>query len=166
MMKTISNKVLIMVLACVLMASAGIGAEDIASEGQYGETLSTDMPTTPIASILSDPDLWAGKRVRVAGQVSGVCTRQGCWMDLTAPENSTLRVKVDDGVIVFPADAKGHSAVAEGDVEILDMDRDGYEAWMQHVAEEEGREFDPEEIGSGPYRVVRLRGVGAQIEGL
>ena len=45
------------------------------------------------------------------------------------------------------------------------MDRDKYEAWLQHVAEEEGREFDPSEVGEGPYRIVRLKGLGSEIQG-
>lgn len=87
-------------------------------------------------------------------------------MDLASAEDATIRVKVDDGVIVFPKDAVGKQAVAEGEVEILDMERDRYEAWMRHVAEEEGREFDEAEIGVAPYRIVRIRGIGAKIEGL
>ena len=68
-------------------------------------------------------------------------------------------------MIVFPPNAVGHRAIAEGEVEILDMDRDQYEAWLRHVAEEEGREFDPAEVGEGPYQTVRLKGLGSEIEG-
>lgn len=138
-----------------------------ASEGAiFGTAPSADLDLTDIASILDAPDEWAGKRVKIAGDVAGVCTKQGCWMDLTSPDDVTLRVKVDDGVIVFPQDATGHSAVAEGTVEILDMERDKYEAWLRHVAEEEGREFDPSDVGEAPYRIVRLRGTGAEIADL
>ena len=45
---------------------------------------------------------------------------------------------MDDGVIVFPSEAVGHDAVAEGEVEILEMGKEKYEAWLRHVAEEEG----------------------------
>jgi len=151
----------------VLLGIAAIGAGLHADTStSFGEGLDSELELTPIGSIVADPDAWVGKRVRIAGEVSGVCTRQGCWMDLTAADDSTLRVKVDDGVIVFPADATGHQAVAEGDVEILEMEREKFEAWLRHVAEEEGRDFDPAEVGEPPYRTVRLRGAGAQIEGL
>lgn len=137
-----------------------------APAAEYGEALSPDLELTPIETIVADPEAWVGKRVQIAGDISAVCTMQGCWMDLISSDNATLRVKVDDGVIVFPAEAKGHEAVAEGEVEILEMDRDKFESWRRHVADEEGREFDPAEIGDPPYRVVRLRGSGARIEGL
>lgn len=131
----------------------------------YGEALTEGLEVTPISEILGDPQAWAGKTVKIAGEVSGVCARQGCWIDITSTEDATLRVKVDDGVIVFPQESMGRQAVAEGEVEILEMDRDRYEAWLRHVAEEEGREFDPAEVGDGPYQIVRLRGLGSEIQG-
>jgi hypothetical protein len=74
-----------------------------------------------------------------------------------------LRVKVDDGVIIFPPEAVGRRAVAEGKVEIVEMTKDEYTGWMKHVAEEEGKEFDPASLGEAPYRIVRLRGLAAEI---
>lgn len=132
---------------------------------KYGEELTEGLEPTPISEILADPDAWAGKKVQIQGKISGVCAHQGCWIDISSPEDATLRVKVDDGVIVFPQESLGHEAVAEGEVEILDMERDKYEAWLQHVAEEEDREFDPNEVGDGPYRIVRLKGLGSEIQG-
>lgn len=145
-----------------ILASAALAAGGT----PFGEPLAPDLETTPIAAIVAEPDAWVGKRVRIEGEVSGVCSRQGCWIDLVSADEITLRVKVDDGVIVFPAQAKGHLAIAEGEVELLAMERAQYEAWQRHVADEEGRKFDPAEIGDGPYRVVRLRGTGAEIDGL
>jgi hypothetical protein len=148
----------------VLIASI-VGATDRNGPVQtFGEGLTSGLEPTPIEAIVNDPDSWAGKHVRIAGEVSGVCAHRGCWIDLTSPDDATLRVKVEDGVIVFPQEAIGRSAEAEGEVETLEMDREEYEAWLRHVAVELGREFDPEEVGDGPYRIVRLRGLGAEIE--
>lgn len=133
---------------------------------EFGEPLTEGLETTPIAEIVADPDAWVGKQVRIEGRVSGVCARQGCWLDLVSPDDATLRVKVDDGVIVFPQDAVGHEATAQGEVEILEMERDRYEAYLRHQAEEQGVEFEPSEMGDGPFRIVRLRGHGAQVVGL
>ncbi|MDH4066112.1 MAG: DUF4920 domain-containing protein [Acidobacteriota bacterium] len=154
----------VVVLLLVAAAVGGVAAVAAAEIARFGEALTPDLEPTPIASILADPDAWVGEWVQIAGKVSGVCTRQGCWLDLTSADDATLRVKVEDGVIVFPPEAKGRQAVAEGEVEIVEMDRSGYEAWRRHVAEEEGRDFDPAEVGDGPYRTVRLRGSGAEIE--
>jgi hypothetical protein len=51
----------------------------------------------------------------------------GCWMTLapagvTGDTPATLRLKVDDGVIVFPVSAKGRTAVAQGVVEAIGGD--------------------------------------------
>ena len=152
-------------LALLVVASVGL-AGGLEEARQFGQELSTELQLTEIAAILETPDDWVGKKVRIAGEVTGVCTKQGCWMDLTAPDDVTLRVKVDDGVIVFPREALGHTAVAEGKVEVLEMERDKYESYLRHLAEEEGREFDPAEVGDAPYRIVRLRGLGARISSL
>jgi hypothetical protein len=101
--------------------------------------------------------------VRVEGRVTGVCQKMGCWMELADDAGRALRVKVEDGVIVFPAEAKGCDAAVQGAVEILDMDRDEWVAWHRHLAEEAGVEFDEASLGDGPYRLIQLRGQGAEI---
>ena len=150
----------------ILLLTIALVAVSTATEVRtFGDPLTPELELTPIEEIVTDPDAWVGKLVRVTGVVTGVCAQKGCWMDLASPEDATLRVKVDDGVIVFPHDAKGLESVAEGEVEILDMDRDGYETWLRHVAEEARIEFDPASVGEAPYRVVRLRGHGVEIHG-
>ena len=155
MNKTVLSAVLMMALATVCVAGEVV---------KLGEVLTSGLEVTSIEEILAEPDDWAGKKVQISGEVTGVCAKQGCWMDLTSVSDATLRVKVDDGVIVFPQESVGRQAVAEGEVEILDLERDKYEAWLRHVAEEEDREFDPAEIGESPYRIVRLRGLGSEIQ--
>lgn len=120
--------------------------------------------TTSVARILADPDEYAGKKVRVEGKVLDVCSMAGCWMEIEeATSQARLRVKVDDGVIVFPASAKGKPAAAEGTVELLPMDKEQYTRWLAHLAEEQGKTFDPASVGEGPYRIVQLRGSGARV---
>jgi hypothetical protein len=120
--------------------------------------------TTSIEKILADPDAFVGKQVRVEGQVTDVCPMKGCWMEISEPEGARLRVKAEDGVIIFPKDAKGKQAVAEGVVEEIPMDRAQYVKWMSHLAEERGETFDASKLGDGPFRILELRGVGARIE--
>jgi len=130
----------------------------------FGEPLTPGLETIEIELIVSDPEAWAGRTVRVEGKVDQVCAMQGCWMDLVSSDQVALRVKVDDGVIVFPPEAIGHRATAEGEIEIIEMSREPYVAWKRHAADEEGRAFDPADVGDGPYRVVQLRGFGTEIE--
>ena len=131
---------------------------------ELGAGVDSDLAVTPVAAILADPDAFLGETVRIEGEVLDVCPMKGCWMEVgTAGES--LQVKVEDDVIVFPADAKGRIARAQGVVEAIELDRERYLAYLAHLAEERGQAFDAEtaEIGDGPYRIVRLRGTGAEI---
>lgn len=118
--------------------------------------------TTPIAAILGAPESFSGKRVRVEGEVADVCPSAGCWMVLD-DGGQQLRVKVEDGVIVFPQSARGGKAVAEGVIEVRTMSREEYGSWQAHLAEEKGESFDPAALGEGPFLYVQLRGSGAEI---
>jgi hypothetical protein len=120
---------------------------------------------TSIAKIMADPDAYVGKTVRIEGKVLDVCPMKGCWMELSGEgEGSSLKVKVDDGVIVFPVTAKGKLAVAEGVLEAIPMTRESYVGWMEHLAEEKGQTFDAASVGDGPFRILQLKGTGARID--
>lgn len=102
-----SRLVLAFLVLFVLPASAG----DVAT---YGEEL-TDAEIVPISKLYASPDDFVGKSVKVEGRVIGVCAKRGCWMELAGDEEfESMRIKVTDGVIVFPMEAMGQVAVAEG----------------------------------------------------
>lgn len=129
----------------------------------YGEGITLE-ETTPIATILDDPTAWNGQRVKVKGTVTDVCPKKGCWMSLRDAEERAIRIKVDDDVIVFPETAKTKTAIAEGVVNVIDLDRERYTSWLEHLAEERGESFDPETVGEGPYQLVQIQGAGAEID--
>lgn len=123
---------------------------------------------TPISKILADPDAYVGKTVRIEGKVLDVCPMKGCWMELAGEDGKeSLKVKVDDGVIVFPVDSKGKLAVAEGTVEAIPMTKEQYVGWLEHLAEERDETFDAADVaalGDGPFRILQLKGTGARID--
>jgi hypothetical protein len=97
---------------------------------------------TPIKSILERPDTYVGKTVRIDGVATAVCAHMGCWMAVAAEgvENAggneqrpTIRLKVDDGVIVFPVSAKGRKVSAEGVFEALGGPGDSRDAAQEHA---------------------------------
>lgn len=133
-----------------------------AGEKSYGQGVRLKA-STPIGDILADPEAWEGKRVRVEGQVTGVCPKKGCWMALSS-EQGEVRIKVQDDVIVFPRQAEGGHAVAEGVVQRIEMDRETYLSWKRHEAEEKGESFEEESLGEGPYVMVEIQGEGAVVE--
>jgi hypothetical protein len=121
--------------------------------------------TTPIHRILADPEAFLGKTVRIEGGVLDVCPMKGCWVEV-GDAGESLRVKVEDDVIVFPADAKGRIIAAQGVVEAVEMTREAYIDWLAHLAAEKGEPFDAAaaDIGDGPHRTIRIRGTGAQLD--
>ncbi len=116
---------------------------------------------TPMADILENPDTYAGKTVRVEGRIAEVCPKRGCWFDLAgeAP-GEKLKFKVEDGDMVFPVEAKGQWAVAEGVVAINELSIEDSKKYAEYQAKEYGTPYDPASI-TAPTRIVRLNGLGA-----
>jgi len=150
-------------VSCVALALVGSGAWIVAAEGKtYGRPL-TAQDTIPIAELLENPDPYLGKIVRVQGLVTGVCEKRGCWMTLAGEGDfEEIRIKVDDGVIVFPLEAKGRRAVAEGTFTKVDMTLEQTVAYRQHHAEVHGEEFDPASV-TEPMSFYQIQGTGAVI---
>jgi hypothetical protein len=131
---------------------------------KYGKEL-TLKETTPVAEILASPEKYKGKLVQVEGTVTDVCSKMGCWIKIDAGEGiEPITFKVDDGVMVFPVEAKGKKARAEGVVDVQTMTEQERIAQAKHEAEENDRldSFDPSSI-KGDKTVVRIMGEGAVI---
>ena len=114
-----------------------------------------------VAEILAHPDAWAGKRVRVEGEVTDVCQMAGCWMEVkSADAPKPIKFKVTDGVITFPKDSAGKHAVAEGTVRLIPLTLAQTRKVKAHEAEEQGKPFDPNTV-TAAETLVRLDGIGA-----
>jgi hypothetical protein len=130
---------------------------------EYGKKL-TLKETTKISAILANPEQFAGKRVLVEGAIIDVCSNRGCWIKLAGDEEfKSIRFKVEDGVIVFPMEAKGKKARAEGIVSVKTYSKEDLIKQGEEQAKEEGKEFDPASI-TGPKTVIQINGEGAVIE--
>jgi hypothetical protein len=133
----------------------------LAGETRLGKPLTQQKPV-PIEKLLSGPESFVGKTVQVRGTVTEVCEMMGCWINLVDSGNKSLRVKVNDGEIVFPKSAIGKTAVAEGKFVRLALTRDQALARARHEAEEQGRKFDPSSIKSGTT-IYQIQGSAAVI---
>jgi len=120
--------------------------------------------TVAISKILASPENYVGQRVLVKGRVVDVCKKRGCWMEIASDKNfQSIRVKVKDGVIVFPLEARGKTALVEGVVEKLVVSKEQLIRSMKHHAQEQGLPFDSTKITSGKT-IYRLKGIGAKID--
>ncbi len=119
---------------------------------------------TPIAELEKKPGDHVGKTVQVRGRITEVCEKAGCWMNLVDPAtNARVRIKVKDGEIVFPKEAVGKMAVAEGKFVKIELTREQAIERAKHEAEENNRPFDPSTI-TGPVTIYQIQGTGAVIE--
>jgi len=115
------KKFTITVLVTLLMVSLGVLN---ASGLKFGKKLALK-ETTKISTLLSNPADHLNKPVRVEGIIVGVCESQGCWMELASDkEFQKLKIKVNDGDMVFPLTAKGKTAVVEGTLYEVKMTKD------------------------------------------
>ncbi len=146
---------LILPLICTLTLAA-------ADAVRYGKPL-TQVPETRISEILEKPEAFKGKRVKVRGLVTHVCPERGCYLQLKGDKRfQQIMVKVDDGVIVFPASAQGKEAVAEGTVSVTVLSEQEQREMCPVEAKALDPKFDPAKV-KGPKTLVRIDGLGAEI---
>ena len=118
---------------------------------------------TPIDTILANPKDWNGKTVRVEGMIVDVCPKRGCWMEIAGSQpGSKLKFKVTDGEMVFPMDAKGQRASAEGVIAVKELSIEESKQYAEYQAKEYGKPYDPASI-TAPTVIARLDGTGAVI---
>ena len=150
-------------ITTILIFSLFIPSVALAKTFGQGVTLSEE---TAISAIIDNPASFVGQKVKVSGLVIDVCSTRGCWIYLAGDrEFEKIRIKVTDGEIVFPMEARGKMAVVEGVVESMELTREEVIKRGKHHAEETGSSFDPATVTSGES-VLRIRGLGSDITGL
>lgn len=97
----------------------------VAAEGKkYGDEITLNEKTN-VSEILSDPEKYEGQKVLIEGLVVNVCEKRGCWIEVSSDKPyETIRVKVKDGEIVFPLEAKGEKALVEGEVYSFEVEQE------------------------------------------
>ena len=132
-----------------------------AAEIKLGKPLTVQEPM-PLATLLAHPADYVGKTVQVKGKIAEVCQEMGCWLELTNDAGQTLRVKVNDGEIVFPKDGAGKVAVAEGKFTKSELTKEQAMDRAKETAKEKGKTFDPASV-TGPQTIYQIQGSGAVI---
>jgi hypothetical protein len=154
----VKHRLIVTAVAVVTCAAIGFAA----GPKKYGKAL-TLKDTTKISDILAKPDAYNGKRVKVQGPIVAVCEMKGCWISLGSDkEFESIRFKVDDGVIVFPMDAKGMTATVEGTVTVAVLSEAQQIAQGEEMAKEMGKPFDPKTV-KGPTTSIQIKGEAAEV---
>jgi len=131
-------------------------------DGKYGSEITLEEKTN-ISDILNSPEDYLDQTVLVEGEVLDVCQKMGCWMELNSDvEGEKIKVKVKDGEIVFPVEARGQTALVEGTVYKIELTQEEAAEYLEHVSEEQNEEFDPSTV-TGPMTIYQIKGLGAEI---
>ncbi|MBZ5582857.1 MAG: DUF4920 domain-containing protein [Acidobacteriia bacterium] len=149
-----------MKLLIVLFIAAGsllTGAET-----KLGKPLAAKEPVA-IGALLAKPADYVGKTVQVKGRIVEVCQEMGCWMYLADAQGNKIRIKVNDGEIVFPKDGAGRAGTAEGVFTKQELTREQAVERAREEAKDTGKKFDPASIKSGTV-IYQIQGTGAVLE--
>lgn len=137
---------LIIQLACFEKQSEKDLLNKVDSVGSYGNPLSKEI-VYDVDELLFLASENLGKKLLVNGIITEVCPMRGCWLQVKDyNSDSSLRVKVTDGEIVFPLSAKGKNIIAEGIFTKLEFSEKQAKNWKHHLALEKGIELDTSSI--------------------
>ncbi len=146
-----NKHVMIYVMAILFIITGVLYGEEM----KFGKEL-TLKETTKISQLLETPDAFLNKTVKIEGSIVGVCARKGCWMTLAGDKDfQTLRIQVEeDGKIVFPMTAKGKTAIAEGELHKIVLNKKKVAEIKSHTCADNKKEAAGAEEGKVIYQFV------------
>jgi hypothetical protein len=154
------NHLIYFLVSTIIMATVSFANDD--DKVKYGNEITIE-EKTKISEILEDPESFLDETVLVEGEILDVCPMAGCWIELSSDvEDEKIKVKVKDGEIVFPMEAKGSTALVEGKVYKIELTKEKAINYYEHMAEEKGEKFDPFSV-TGPVTIYQIKGIGAEI---
>ncbi len=159
----------VLLAAFLVLLTVGVAIADDCEKDEkkisgkvYGEGVSAP-DTMLVSELLANAEAYIGKTVRVKGAAVGVCAHRGCWINIASDtEGETVRVKVKDGVIVFPEEIMGDMVVAEGVWTANELTMEQTKKVCAAEAREEGKEFDEGEVTSC-MTLYQISGTGAVV---
>ncbi len=147
------------VVMAVLALSVGVL---VAKEQSFGKGVSSH-ETIKVSELLANPDKYVGETVRVQGTAVGVCKHRGCWVNIASDvEGESVRVKVTDGVIVFPPEIMGETIIAEGVWTANKLDLETTKKICANEAKHAGEEFDASKV-TNCRTLYQITGTGAVV---
>ena len=77
-----------------------------------------------VNDLLADPDKYKDKLVRVSGKIEDFCHHKRAWFGVTAKDGKGMVRVFTLPRFTVPSDCVGRQAVAEGKVEVIELDPD------------------------------------------
>ncbi|MFH1811432.1 MAG: hypothetical protein ABIJ09_22010 [Pseudomonadota bacterium] len=134
----------------------------VTRQNEKGETIThagadfADGAVVSVSELLAKPDDFAGKKVRIKGNISAMCHHRRGWFAVVADDQSGRFVRVMTApAFLVPPGSIGKTADAEGVVEVIEVAAEH----AKHIAGEH-KLGDPEAITANIKQVV-VRASGA-----
>jgi len=126
-------------ICCVLLAlsSCNNAQKSQSNTNQFGEAFKAE-------NVQSIDDMFAQMEqnkatemeAKVAGKVTGVCQKKGCWMTLAKADGSEMMVRFKDYGFFMPTDIAGKTVIIDGLAKIDTTSVDE----LRHYAEDAGKD--------------------------
>ena len=116
------------------------------------------LPVVKVADLIAKPDDYAGKTIRVEGDVSAMCTHRRGWFtvqDAGDKSGTYVRILTAPSFLVPPGSI-GKKARAEGRVEVIDVDPGS----ARHYAQD--HRLPGQDVDGVPNKTVVIRAIGAE----
>ncbi|MGX9461977.1 DUF4920 domain-containing protein [Shewanella sp. A14] len=112
----------------------------------FGEGVQHEL-LTPVSTLMATPEQYLDKTVTIEGTIVAVCEKRGCWMNIASDERfQSLKIKVQDGEMVFPLSARGKKALATGKLQALKYNLEQTREIKAYYAKEAGETFLPASV--------------------
>jgi polygalacturonase len=122
----------------------------------YGAELNAELKETSIADLITKPDEFTDKVIKISGDITDVCQAAGCWIVITDGTN-TIRVSTRHKFFL-PKDATGKT-ISEGTFKVV-------EETEEHAKEMNKESRNPtmktEDI-KGPQKVFVIQATGIKL---
>lgn len=120
----------------------------------------TPEDAVPVQAVVAEPDLYAGRPVKLEGVVREVCQNSGCWLTMDGGDDRLVRVHVprdEAGAYVFtvPKDISGRRVVIQGTFEAAAETAEA----QAHYAEDAGQTDSTAAQAAPPVYAVQATGV-------
>jgi len=132
--------------------------------GMYGKKIDLEQ-FSDFGGFMSEPNEYLNENILIKGEIIDVCPMRGCWIKVKDNSSSnSIRVKVTDGLIVFPISSKGHQVDVEGEFIALNFTENQARSWKVHLAKEKGITLNPEDVQIEKSDLIEYRIVGKGAE--
>jgi len=166
-MKTFRSAVLMFIFAFIftsLTLAQNEGDQNVEVKGKkvddgmvYGNDLSSDMQAIVITDLLSKPQDYEGKTVKLNGTITDVCQTMGCWLMLS---DGTSEIRVTTLHKFFmPKDCAKSKAVVDGTFKVTEISEEHAKKMNE---ESQNPKVKTEDI-KGPQKVYTLEATGVKI---